>query len=330
MPRGDIPTTKFRYATQVSRPLNSIQFAAIPNIKYLMAKAPFKQAKNAQSPVLPNNQIEVSDVSIDAKQLELFHQVVDWQYDAIGDAKANTKGIHPCFIHALGFPLQLALLLQADFPFKLLGLVHVDNKIRQYRPIKSSESLNFVCRFGELTLHRKGWLFSVVVECNSAGECVWQSTSTNLYRVKHGLAVPTKAPLLSVERYGSAKFAWQLAEDLGRRYAKASGDYNPIHLRKWTAKLLGFKQQIAHGMWTKSKCISQLQQYQAELFEQGFEVECAFKQPLYLPAIVDMGLQTAKDSESSTTQPVELEFIVESAKQGEEPILYLTGNFSIM
>src|SRR5215467_12997521 len=33
-----------------------------------------------------------------------------------------------------------------------------------------------------------------------------------------------------------------------RRYAEASGDYNPIHLDEQAAKLLGLDSVIAHGM----------------------------------------------------------------------------------
>ncbi|AGH45935.1 MaoC/PaaZ C-terminal domain-containing protein [Paraglaciecola psychrophila] len=52
---------------------------------------------------------------------------------------------------------------------------------------------------------------------------------------------------------------WDLSSTLGRQYAKVSGDFNPIHLNKWLAKLFGFQQHIIHGMLTKSYCISALQ-----------------------------------------------------------------------
>jgi acyl dehydratase len=38
-----------------------------------------------------------------------------------------------------------------------------------------------------------------------------------------------------------------------RRYAKLSGDYNPIHLSRWLSPLFGFKQPIAHGMYMVAK-----------------------------------------------------------------------------
>jgi acyl dehydratase len=50
-----------------------------------------------------------------------------------------------------------------------------------------------------------------------------------------------------------------VAADIGRRYAAVSGDRNPIHLYGMTAKAFGFPRQIAHGMWTKARCLAALQ-----------------------------------------------------------------------
>ena len=45
----------------------------------------------------------------------------------------------------------------------------------------------------------------------------------------------------------------------GIEYAKVTGDWNPHHLFKWSAWLLGYKQPIAHGMWTLAKAVDQVQ-----------------------------------------------------------------------
>ncbi|MDQ9817487.1 MaoC/PaaZ C-terminal domain-containing protein, partial [Acinetobacter bereziniae] len=48
------------------------------------------------------------------------------------------------------------------------------------------------------------------------------------------------------------KAEWNILENTGRRYAKVSGDFNLIHIHAITAKAFGFKQAIAHGMWSKA------------------------------------------------------------------------------
>ena len=52
---------------------------------------------------------------------------------------------------------------------------------------------------------------------------------------------------------------WRCRGDLGRRYAAVSGDRNPIHMHGLTAKAFGFPRAIAHGMWTKARCLAALE-----------------------------------------------------------------------
>jgi acyl dehydratase len=70
---------------------------------------------------------------------------------------------------------------------------------------------------------------------------------------------------------------------MGRRYARVSGDYNPIHLSNITAKLFGFDQAIIHGMWSKARCLAALQD---QLPEAGYRVIVNFQKPLFLPSNV--------------------------------------------
>jgi len=87
--------------------------------------------------------------------------------------------------------------------------------------------------------------------------------------------VPSAADLPKVED-------WQLAGDLGRRYGSVSGDLNPIHVHPLTARLFGFPSAIAHGMWTKARCLAMLQ----PRLPDAFTVDVAFRKPILLPATV--------------------------------------------
>ena len=66
------------------------------------------------------------------------------------------------------------------------------------------------------------------------------------------------------------------------RYGSVSGDLNPIHMHPLSARLFGFKSAIAHGMWTKARCLAALD---ARLPE-AFTVEVTFKKPILLPGKV--------------------------------------------
>lgn len=70
--------------------------------------------------------------------------------------------------------------------------------------------------------------------------------------------------------------------NLGRKFAKVSGDYNPIHLYPFTAKLFGFPRNIAHGMWSLGKALAKY----PKATEVPYELTVLFKTPVLLPAQV--------------------------------------------
>jgi acyl dehydratase len=123
-----------------------------------------------------------------------------------------------------------------------------------------------------------------------------------LFRTHHEHAVASTVKHSINSFSTSVSATWKLSENLGRRYAKVSGDFNPIHLTKWSAKLFGFNQHIIRGMWTKAYCISALQKINPSRFLQNFEVNTTFKQPLYLPCQVNMEIQTFESEKGGDEQ----------------------------
>jgi acyl dehydratase len=191
--------------------------------------------------------------------------------------------------HVLAFPLQMAVMADGGFPFGAVGLVHVENRIEQQRRIGIGEELTIRVRPTKLAPHAKGKTFSLLTEVTIDGELVWQSTSTMLRRGK-----PADGPKSrpeddkSAHRPGvgeevGASAEWKLDGGLGRRYASVSGDRNPIHMHSLTAKPLGFPGAIAHGMWTKARCLAALD----SRLPDAFAVEVRFRKPILLPARVE-------------------------------------------
>jgi acyl dehydratase len=210
----------------------------------------------------------------------------------------------PTFPHVLAFPLQMAVMAEGSFPFGAVGLVHVENRIVQHRRIGLDEELTIKVKPTKLEEHPKGRTFSLVTKVKSGNRIVWESTSTMLRRG------PTKKPADGTQsehmdrseshRPGSE---WRLGGDLGRRYAAVSGDRNPIHMHAWTAKPLGFPRAIAHGMWTKARCLAALE----SRLPDAFQVDVRFRKPILLPSTVEF---------ASTSQGDEIAFAVRDAKRG--------------
>jgi len=221
--------------------------------------------------------------------------------------------------HLLAFPLHMRLMTDGTFPFPAVGLVHVENSITQHRAISASESLQLTVSAAGLRPHPKGRVFDIVTTVHSAGELVWQETSTMLRRGREpgsdrlgqrGDGPDRRGDRL--EEIRPAGIEWRLRGDLGRRYAAVSGDRNPIHLYKITAKAFGFPRQIAHGMWSKARCLAALE----GRLPDAVTVDVSFKKPILLPGTVAFGSgSTPRDAESAVGQR-DYAFSLTSPKSG--------------
>lgn len=178
--------------------------------------------------------------------------------------------------HMLAFGLSMDLMTRLDFPFGVIGLVHVGNEIEQLRPLAAGEALDVRVRTADLRAHDRGRQFDVVAAASVAGEEVWRSRSTYLHREGGGGEAkggPRGEPPV-------ASAVWAVPGDQGRRYAAVSGDSNPIHLHPLSARLFGFPKPIAHGMWVKARCLAALDGHLPD----AFKVDVRFKLPVLLPA----------------------------------------------
>ena len=70
-------------------------------------------------------------------------------------------------------------------------------------------------------------------------------------------------------------------DNTGWRYARVSGDFNPIHLTARTAQMFGFKQAVAHGMWSLGRCLAAAAPH---LPKGKMQIDTQFKLPVYIPS----------------------------------------------
>ncbi len=275
-----------------------------PNILPLYARAaapmlpgasllPFVPGRGKEIPAI---ELELTGVAADPEEVAAYAKVC-------GFALRDT--LPPTYPHVLAFPLHMAVMADGSFPFGAVGLVHVENSISQQRPIGLDEELTIKVKPTKLQPHPKGQTFSLVTRVKSRNRIVWESTSTMLRRTKTGADGPkSQADLdVSAHRPPDATATWRVGGDLGRRYASVSGDRNPIHMHSLTAKPLGFPRAIAHGMWTKARCLAALE----SLLPDAFQVDVRFRKPILLPGRVEFASDTDGD---------EIEFAVRDAKRG--------------
>ncbi len=240
---------------------------------------------------LPDLELTLAGARLSRERLAAYARVCGFALDERLPASAP---------HLLAFPLQMALMSDGSFPFPAVGLVHVSNRIVLHRPIAADQALDLSVRALALEAHPRGATFTIVTEARIAQELVWEEHSTMLHRDRGkgspgagpAGAVPAAArrPACAVageHRAGDGDAApepqpWMLAGNLGRRYAAVSGDRNPIHMHALSARLFGFPRAIAHGMWTKARCLAAL----GAALPDSYAVEVDFRKPILLPGRV--------------------------------------------
>ncbi|MEE1651953.1 MaoC/PaaZ C-terminal domain-containing protein [Brachybacterium sp. J144] len=244
--------------------------ADVPSFPAIYAAAldPRGARRGGGEPRLPEIAYRVRAVRIDGERARDFDHLM---------GGAATDLVHPGVLHVLAFPVSLALMARRDFPFRLLGLVHLRNQVLQHRPVRVGELVDVECRVRDLRPHRRGRTFEAVSTIlGQDGEIV--ATDVSTYLVRGGGGADSGAGAAADPRSGAdgtappreeaapvrEEFApprptgrWRLGADTGRRYAAVSGDVNPVHLSALSARAFGFPSAIAHGMYTASRAFTE-------------------------------------------------------------------------
>src|SRR5215211_4489677 len=120
---------------------------------------------------LPDEALELAEATVDAEALADYARVC-------GFALRDT--LPPTYPHVLAFPVSMCLMADRSFPFALLGLVHIANRIEQRRPVPVDARPSIRVWAENLRPHHRGRQVDVVAELSLGGEAVWRGQSTYL------------------------------------------------------------------------------------------------------------------------------------------------------
>lgn len=287
--------------------MSTISLNALPSLASLYTTAAFKRnSQNLSS--LPRCSLRIDDFKLDAKQVKRYQK--QFNFDM-------RHGLPAPFIYLATQSMQLYLLTRHRFPLSPAGLVHLGIEFKQSCSLPLDWKGVVEMSITNQQHTKKGLIFDIETRLLSAvhhfdNKADRDSSNnpsnnvdlimTNRYlakaikvqsqfdipnmvnRAEPGRALPLRQRNISVEN-GS-----------GRRYARLSGDYNPIHLYRWSSRLFGFKQPIIHGLFLVSEAYAELEKLVA-----GFVPESAFqfKSPLYLPGSASMSIDKTDDASYS-------------------------------
>ena len=206
--------------------------------------------------------------------------------------------------YALVTPLHIQLVCSRAFPFSALGLVHIREVIRQTQRIPVDAELSFHCRIEGHRPHRRGIEFDLITEVSlgSGMPVVWRSTTTALIRT-HDRASTSRERASTGTRETTAPppgERWKIPENTGRRYARVSKNFDPIHLHTLTSRWFGFHRPIIHGMWTVARSVAALGPAASA---PPIELDVRFRSPLFIPGEVVFSSHGEAESRSFAVHP---------------------------
>ncbi len=228
----------------------------------------------SRTPEVPDRELVLPDLAVRPAHLERYRRVCGF---------ADSDLLPGTYLQVLAFPLSLRLMADPGFPFALPGLVHIRNSVHQLRPIGVDEPLTLRVSAGNLAEHRRGRTIDLLTRVAVGDEPVLTAAATFLRRGPAPAGAPGEREVHADPP--PAEMSWVLPARLGRRYAVASGDCNPIHLSRITARLFGYRRPIVHGMWSAARCLAVL----GSRLPAAYRMAVHFARPVPLPSRVGFG-----------------------------------------
>jgi acyl dehydratase len=256
-------------------PHTSVTFDRLPSMipayaRVILGKKPYYAAD--VSGVQPFG-VEARSVVISARHVRRYRAACGMQS---GDS------VPVSFPHVLSMPLHMQLFVTSAFPVKVLGLIHLRNSIRWLKPVPTGRELQLRVDFDCVRQTDTGQEYDLITRYRDRGEVIWEEVSTMFARNPNAVGKRERLDRSTHPAEGDVKLVTaDIDVKTGWRYAKVSGDFNPIHLTARTAKMFGFKQAVAHGMWSMARCLAEAE---PQLPAGKIRVDTQFKLPVYLPS----------------------------------------------
>ncbi|MGR5254360.1 MaoC/PaaZ C-terminal domain-containing protein [Vibrio astriarenae] len=217
--------------------------------------------------------ITVQSARIDHAQLDAYNRYFAFVNDAIPLP----------FWFVFSQPAQLALFNHPEFPVSAMGLVHTGLVIECHTAEDIGDDYQVNVSVKACHSVAKGKQISLLIVIQNNGNSVVTIESEYL-----SLAPKVRDKTSKAKKAVSNDRPFELADTRqvdynvakARKYAKISGDYNPIHIHALLSRLFGFKQPILHGMYSVASLYAYCYKRNVGSDKQ---MRVKFKRPLLLP-----------------------------------------------
>ncbi|RUS73361.1 hypothetical protein EGW08_018880 [Elysia chlorotica] len=221
-----------------------------------------------------------------ATECSMRHDRLEMYRKSIGYS-GDPKQLPPIFMSSYFNKALIAIGSSLFSRIRILGVVHLQQQVTVYRDLRSllHEQFSATLISEEYRQTPKG------VQClvragiyDSNDILVWEALVT-------GLSLGPKRKSSTAPQKQPEEFTVYKQEEItapvttGIDFARATQDYQPQHLNKWTAKLVGFSRPIAHGLWSMAVAVDRIMASEQSTFADRYplHMDVSFKRPLVLP-----------------------------------------------
>ena len=177
---------------------------------------------------------------------------------------------------------HLVTMLAPAFPYRIAGMVHVENALVLHGA-HAAGPIRLATRIDVLPPTASGAVYCALETEGRCGDALIFTCTSKYLAVRgkrRGGAQPAAAEA------GAAIGEWTLPRSAGRDYARVSGDWNPIHLTRCSARLMGLRAPIIHGMHSVGKLAALLERVSGKRVT---AISVVFRAPVPLGATVVLG-----------------------------------------
>ena len=257
-------------------------FMPIVLIKGLMLSLLRLSVNSSKDIVFTKYSSSLNNIKLDLNKVAQFKKICGFPQ--------NTNTVPMLYLQSLFMGQFGKYITSSFFPLLPMGLIHTKQKIIQTRNINQNEILNTKFSLDRINIDEKGLEITFLLEITSGSELVWKGITTTLSKSKKY----KKRRKIDQSPEALSPFTIiDVPKNIGRQYAKVSGDYNPHHLSTYFAKLFGFKRAIAHGMWSLARSVAEMEKQFPD--NELFSIDVSFKRPLFLPGTAALAANKDND-----------------------------------
>ena len=211
------------------------------------------------------------NVTIDKPSLKSYKEFFDWKEE-----------FPLAFFYLMAQRAQTALMLDTRFTIAVPGLVHIANNLTQLASINYNEPFDIKTNVNVEYKDTGSLIPKFTVDFVQNNILVIHCESTYIAKRKSNKKKSSMAITDDIKpQVYSYSENWEIATNLGRKYATASGDKNPIHSSKFFAKLIGFRNPILQGWYSVSRVVKQCESDFNTTYK---NIQVEFKSPIFLPS----------------------------------------------